>query len=62
MVTTRTLKAYGIALALIWLYTVAGIFFACIVYPSTLTTSDNDRPPHTLNIRFADPVASPSAP
>lgn len=50
---SRTVKAYAIALALIWLYTIAGVFFAAVCYPGTLTTSDDDRPAKTLNIRFA---------
>lgn len=48
---TRTLKAYAIALGLLWLYVIAGVFFAQVVYPGTLGAEE----PRTksVNIRFA---------
>lgn len=49
---SRTLKAYAIALVLIWLYTIAGVFFAAVVYPGALANDDEPRTT-TVNIRFA---------
>lgn len=40
----RTLKAYGIGLALIWLYTICGVFFSAVVYPNALSDSGSDQP------------------
>lgn len=45
-----TLKPYLVLLGLIWLYVIAGVFFAQVVYPGTL---DTEEPPmRTVNIHF----------
>lgn len=51
MLSSRTYKAYGIALLLLVLYTAAGVFFAAVCYPGTLAAS-TDEEPRTVVIRL----------
>lgn len=46
-----TLKPYLVLLGLIWLYVIAGVFFAQVVYPGTLN-ADSEPDTRTVNIRF----------
>lgn len=45
----RTYKAYGIALAVLWVYVIVGVFYAAVVYPSA---SSGEPPTRTVTIGF----------
>lgn len=47
-----SIKAYLIALGLLWLYTIAGVFFATVCFPGALDAG-GEPDTRTVNIRFA---------
>lgn len=48
---TKTYKAYGIALGVLWAYVIAGVFFAAVVYPGALSAA-GEQPTRTVTIGF----------
>lgn len=49
MLSRRTYKVYGIVLALIFLYTAAGVFFAAVCWPGAL--DEGAAEPRTVDMR-----------